>query len=262
MSLYNISGNPLSVGGSGSNAENINFVRSVNHQGYRVNGAVENTIPAFLDSYKEGYKFVETDIRFTADNVPVLSHNADWGGMVLAEKTYAEMLSVTVGKGIYQTTIASLDAFIYFCKVHGMHPYLELKEGNAQQAQICIDIVAKYGMLENVTWISAYHAYLENIVAIYPKARVGHQGSSGTNGSGNESLKTGQNEVFYYINFAQISEENCKSIVKAGYKVGAYTISNMNLYSSYVLPLSKLGVTEFTVDMGHAEDYIRENYGN
>ena len=261
MSLYDINGNSLTVESADSAAENTVFVRSINHQGYRVNGAIANTLPAFVDSCRQGYKFFETDIRFTSDNIPVLSHDAAWGGLTLAERTYEEMLAHTQGSGIYETTIASLDEFIYFCKVHGIHPYLELKEGDAEQAQICIDVVAKYGMLDNVTWISAYGDYLANIVALYSKARVGRQGSSATTAPSNDPLKTGENEVFYYINYAQISEENCKNLVKAGYKVGAYTISNMSLYASQVLPLSKLGVTEFTVDMGHAEDYIREYYG-
>ena len=263
MGLYDINGNLLEgTGNSVSVKKEKDFVRSINHQGYRVNGAIANTMPAFEDSYKQGYKFIETDIRFTSDNVPVLSHDATWGGLTLAEKAYEEMLTVTQGSGSYQTTIASLDDLIYFCKVHNMHPYLELKEGSVEQVQKAIDVVAKYGMLDNVTWISATLGFLKNVVEIYPKARVGNQGSSTTVGtdSGLASLKTEENEVFVYINYAQISEANCISLVKAGYKVGAFTISNNSLYASYVLPLSKLGVTEFTVDMGNAEDYILENY--
>ena len=88
MGLCDINGNSIILNESNNGKKDISFVRSINHQGYRVNGAIANTMPAFEDSYKQGYKFIETDIRFTSDNVPVLSHDATWGGLTLAEKTY------------------------------------------------------------------------------------------------------------------------------------------------------------------------------
>ena len=47
--------------------------RSVNHKGYNTK-APENTLPAFERSAEMGYRYVETDISFTKDGVPVLLH--------------------------------------------------------------------------------------------------------------------------------------------------------------------------------------------
>ena len=51
-------------------------VRSINHRGYNT-VAPENTLPAYELSKENGFQFVETDIAFTKDGVPVLLHDAE-----------------------------------------------------------------------------------------------------------------------------------------------------------------------------------------
>ena len=55
--------------------------KSVNHKGYNTL-APENTLPAFELSAQKGYQYVETDISFTKDGVPVLLHNSNIKSMI------------------------------------------------------------------------------------------------------------------------------------------------------------------------------------
>ena len=50
------------------------YVKGINHRGYAT-VAPENTLPAYQLSAKKGFRYVETDVLFTSDNVPVLLHD-------------------------------------------------------------------------------------------------------------------------------------------------------------------------------------------
>ncbi len=165
-------------------------VYSVNHRGYNTE-APENTAPAFKLSKKKGFDFVETDVRFTADGIPVLLHDAtinrtarhaDGSTIVesinISDITYAEALAYDFG--IYKsssfagTKIPRFNEFITICRNIGLHPYIEIEgEITADQAKTLVYIVENCGLLDNVTWISFAYESLLRIVEIYPNARVG-----------------------------------------------------------------------------------------
>lgn len=48
---------------------------AVAHRGFHQDGAAQNSIDAFRSAAEAGFSHVETDIRFTADSQPVLSHD-------------------------------------------------------------------------------------------------------------------------------------------------------------------------------------------
>lgn len=165
-------------------------VYSVNHRGYN-SIAPENTAPAFKLSKKKGFDFVETDVRFTSDGIPVLMHdatinrtgrNADGSEIAetinISEITYEEAL--TYDFGIYKsldyagTKIPRFEEFITICRNIGLHPYIEIEgEITAERAKTLIKIVENCGLLDNVTWISFAYESLLRIVEVYPNARVG-----------------------------------------------------------------------------------------
>lgn len=197
-------------------------IHGINHRGMQYE-APENTLPAFRLSVSAGYHFVETDVQFTSDNVPVLLHdptlnrtarNAD--GTALSETvyikdiTYAEALEYDfpVVNGVYDssfagTKIMKFEDFIIFCKRTELFPYLELKsETTYTQAQvnILITILDQYKMLRNVSWISWADAFLEMIVKADKGARVGRIKNSTIDGAAVNALnkfKTGFNRVFW-----------------------------------------------------------------
>lgn len=165
-------------------------IYSVNHRGYN-SIAPENTLPAFKLSKKSGFDFVETDVRFTADGVPVLLHdttinrtgrNADGSEIAdtinISEITYADALSYDFG--IYKssdyagTKIPTFEEFITLCRHIGLYPYIEIEdEITTEKARALLEIVGNCGLLDNVTWISFAYESLLRIVEIYPNARVG-----------------------------------------------------------------------------------------
>lgn len=67
----------------------------------------ENTLAAFRASIQRGYDFVETDLRMTADGVPVLMHDSDVrrttdGSGAVAQLTLAELRTLDAGSWFSQ----------------------------------------------------------------------------------------------------------------------------------------------------------------
>ena len=195
--------------------------RSVNHKGYNTK-APENTLPAFERSAEMGYRYVETDISFTKDGVPVLLHNPSINVMarnpdgselppediMIDTLTYEEVLQYdfTKGmKGFEGTKIARLDDFLDLCRAKSLHPYLELKKnGDYKKDQIIdlVKLVRSKGMAGKVSWISFEAEYLKWVSQEDPKARLGYLNVVADEETMKESvkaakeLKTGENEVF------------------------------------------------------------------
>ena len=197
-------------------------IHGINHRGMQYE-APENTLPAFRLSVKAGYHFVETDVQFTSDNVPVLLHDPtinrtarNIDGTVLSETvyikniTYAEALEYDfpVVNGVYDSSFAGtkifkFEDFIVFCKRTELFPYLELKSETTytqEQVNILIALLDQYKMLRNVSWISWSDEFLGMIVKADKGARVGRIKNSKIDGASVNALnkfKTGFNRVFW-----------------------------------------------------------------
>jgi glycerophosphoryl diester phosphodiesterase len=195
--------------------------RCVNHKGYNTL-APENTLPAFELSAKMGYQYVETDISFTKDGVPVLLHNPSINvmarnpdGSELAQKyigigtlTYKEALQYDFTKGMEDykgTKISKLDDFLDLCRVRFLHPYLELKNnGDYTKDQIIeiVKLVRSKGLEGKVSWISFEAKYLKWVREEDPKARLGFlnividEETMKKSVEAAKDLKTSENEVF------------------------------------------------------------------
>ena len=76
MTIYDGYGNEITLdsGGSRLSIDYNKTMISVNHRGYST-VAPENTLPAYKLSKKMGFDYVETDVCFTSDNIPVLLHD-------------------------------------------------------------------------------------------------------------------------------------------------------------------------------------------
>jgi len=193
------------------------IIKGINHRGYNQE-APENTIPAYKLSVEHGFKFVETDVRFTSDNVPVLLHDAtvdrtsDGTGNI-ADMTYAQVSELDFGSwksSTYTgTKIPTLEEFIIFCKNTNIYPYLEMTaQYTTEQIKVAYDIIKKYGMECAVTWIGANVTALTEIVNIDPCARIGlitwgEPTSASVNTA--RSLMTGVNEVFLNLDITYAS---------------------------------------------------------
>jgi glycerophosphodiester phosphodiesterase 1 len=118
-------------------------VKSVNHRGWWE--CPENTISAYRGSAEHGFKYVETDVAFTSDDVPVLLHdktinrtgkNPDGSPYATPNKEIKDITFEEVRKldfGIVRDPkfkgekIPSFEEFIKCCRNLGLHPYIELK---------------------------------------------------------------------------------------------------------------------------------------
>lgn len=252
MAIYDINGNALSVSG---NAQNFDInVKGVNHRGYN-SVAPENTIPAYKLSKQNGFFYVETDISFTSDGVPVLLHDATIdrtsnGTGNIGSLTYADVRQYDFGSwksSTYAgTKIPSFEEFLNLCKNIVLHPYIELKNnGSYTQAQIesLVDMVKSYGMLGKVTWISFSATYLGYVKAYDTLDRLGYLSSSAISSSmitTCENLKTDDNEVFLDIKYTSVNSEGVELAKSAEIPLEIWTvdaasgITGMNKYVSGV----------------------------
>lgn len=157
------------------------IMRSVNHRGFS-NKVPENTLPAFRMSRLKGFKFVETDVRFTSDGIPVLLHDktvdrTSNGTGDLSSMTFEQVRSLDFGKwkskSYEGTLIPSLDEFLDLCAEIGLEPNIELKEGTREQILEIVQKVEQYGLKDKASYISFSLSFLKYIVDFNPSARVG-----------------------------------------------------------------------------------------
>ena len=233
--LYDGKGNPISLTAEAKAVDYDRIMRSVNHRGYNTI-APENTLPAFKLSKAQGFNYVECDLDFTADGVPVLLHDgtidrtSDGTGSV-GSLTYEQLLQYDFGswksEAYAGTKIPTLEEFALLCRKIGLHPYIEIKGTlTAERASILVNIVKSVGL--DVTWISFGAANLSAIKAVDETARLGfiHEGeiTSAVIATA-EGLKTDSNEVFLDCNYSYFTDSGVSLAIDAGIPLEVWTVN-------------------------------------
>lgn len=184
-------------------------VRAIAHRGYST-VAPENTLPAFRLAAAQGFSYVETDVSFTSDGVPVCLHDATVdrtsnGSGSIGSLTLAQVKELDFGSWkdeLYAgTTIPTFGEFLGLCRALGLHPYIELKSNGAyteSQIRTLVDLVEDHGLKGKVTWISFSSTFLTYIKNYDPSARLGYISGDvvSTTIETAGTLKTVANEVF------------------------------------------------------------------
>lgn len=223
------------------------IIKSVNHRGYNSTHP-ENTLVAFQESRRQGFFFVETDVRTTSDGVIVLLHDASINRTArnadgteisstinIADITYEQALEYDFG--IYKgsqfagTTIPTLSQFLALCKRLGLHPYLEMK-ANAIDISALIAAVKTAGMRGNVTYLGSV-LQLTSVKTIDADARLAILGSATIDQY--NSLKTSTNEVICDLSYNDSSFETIK---EAGIPIEIYVVDStsfLDTMDSYVI---------------------------
>lgn len=186
-------------------------VKAIAHRGLSAD-APENTLPAYVLAKSRGFNYVEADISFTSDGVPVLLHDStidrtSTGTGTIWEMTYAQAAQYDYGSWFSTayagTKIPTFAEFLQLCKDLGLHPYIEIKQSaDLTDANIrkLVDIVREYGMEGKVSWISFSSTKLGVITAYDPFARCGYLAEiNDTTLPKTLALKTGLNEVFFDV---------------------------------------------------------------
>lgn len=166
------------------------------HRGYS-GEAPENSLLAFKLARKYGFDWIECDIQFTSDNVPVIMHNRNLAGtnsparnadgsiiegvdgvLNIDSITYDQALTydfgIKRGAQFAGMQIASLaDALDLFRHVN-LSAMLHFKETvtTAERRQIIYNMVAQYGMTDNVILMSGSKTTLTNVSKEVSNARI------------------------------------------------------------------------------------------
>lgn len=246
--IYDLNGNILDVSGGGGTASSIDydkFVKGIAHRGYST-VAPENTLPAYKLAKQHGFNYVECDIVYTLDNIPVLSHDdtidrCSNGSGSISQMTFEQLQQYDFGSwksAVYAgTKIPSAKQFISLCKNLGLHPYFDLRNSTQARYQILVNLVKAHGMTGRVTYVSGV-SNLEIIKTIDPTARLGIIHNSAITSStitSAQGLKTDDNEVFidcdrYYVNAEACELCETSNIPLEIWTVNASQILSMNPY--------------------------------
>ena len=188
-------------------------IKGIAHRGLS-NTAPENTIPAFIEAAKANFKYVECDVAFTRDNIPVLLHDESIdrtsnGTGNIAEMTYAAASAYDFGSWFSAayagTKLPTLEEFLTKCRHLGLHAYIELKAATEAQLDIVLSTVRSHGMRGHVSYISFSEAVLQHIKTVDPAARLGYMPvAANKDGAVTvcKALKTDFNDVFINTDMA------------------------------------------------------------
>lgn len=234
-------------------------IRTIAHRG-SIYQAPENTLAAFAKAADKGYKNVECDIRWTKDNIPMLLHDATIdsvsnGKGKLCDMTYNEVRKYDFGSKFSSdfkgTVIASYEEFIKLCRDRGLNPYVEVYDGEnftSERARQLMDIAAKYGMENRITWISSYLATLEKIKNASTVYDVRLLYIFSLNDHSVKwrlaKLKTATNRVGLDVDYKVIDRDYVNFIKSSGFEVEAWTVNDYNT----AINLINMGVTGITTD--------------
>ncbi len=241
-------------------------VKAVAHRGDS-DDAPENTLPAFELAKENGYDFVECDISWTNDDVPVLLHdstiNRTIGESLLSgfmfpkycsDLSYEEISKYDFGswfsKQYADTKIPTFDEMLDCCKENDLNVYVEIKDNvdfDIEKAQKLINSVAEKNLQNNVTWISFNDDYLEIIKNLSNDSRIGYLSESKITQDTIDTLdnlKTNDNEVFLNIKSSKVKKEGVELLNNAGYDFESWTVNDIDELEN----LFELGCSGITTD--------------
>lgn len=212
-------------------------IRAVSHRGYS-KGAPENTLSAYRLAKQKGFQYVECDVSFTMDGVPVLLHDetidrTSNGSGMISGLTFDELQAFDFGSWFSADyageKIPSFEEFILLCRNLGLHPYIELKSGlTRERAQVLVKLVKRYGMENKVTWISASINALTYIRSCDDSARLGFivADIGPISISDAKTLQTEHNEVFIDVLYSNLTEEKALLCLDADLALEVWTVNS------------------------------------
>lgn len=210
-------------------------VRLINHRGYNWE-APENTLPAFELAAQRGCTYVETDVRFTKDNVPVLLHDATIdrtsnGSGNVSSMTYSELQKYDFGAWMSEkyvgTELPTFAQFIALCAQRGLSVYVELKSTMTEtQVRQLYSITQQYGMSSKVIWISTSLANLKCVVKCNQWVAVGLLDSCITKNTiaNAKSLQNGKDMVFISVKYNDLTAAERALCLRSNLTYGIWTV--------------------------------------
>lgn len=239
-----------------------NMVRCVAHRGDAIN-APENTMSAYRQAVRSGYQYMESDVHFTADGVPVMLHDdtidrTSNGSGNVSDYTLAQLKELDFGSwksNMYVgEKIPTFMEMLAFCRNTGIIPLIELKGQTQAQVAVLVDYVEQYGLLNTVHWVSFNATCLEYVRGLYADANLCHVQRTTTTASAATvaGWKTGNNEVgiLCYNNATEASADICR-------EAGVYMMAMAETATDVLT--APTYVTWYTVDGINAAQVLYDN---
>ena len=145
-------------------------VLRIAHRGASAHAA-ENSAEALRKAAELGADMAEIDIRTTADDVPVVTHDSSLKRIYgidgnVSDFTWDELRHVTAA----QSQIINFGEALSLCKDLGLGLYLDIKQLNMKAARFMFESVDAQHYLKNVIFSSFRPDYLADIKAARPDA--------------------------------------------------------------------------------------------
>ena len=222
--------------------EGIDFdatIKSVAHRGYSIE-APENTLPAYELAKEKGFKYVECDISFTKDNIPVLLHDSSInrtsdGRGKISDLTYEQAYQYDYGKWKHffytNTKLPTFEEFLDLCIKLELHPYIELKSNDdysEEQIRSLVKLVEEKGLKGKVTWISFSAKFIEYVKNADDSARLGYVVDDVTPEVIAKALelKTENNSVFIDSKFKTLTPERIQMCKDNNIPLEVWTVND------------------------------------
>lgn len=249
----------------------------------------EQSIPSYIEAYKNGYRYMLTDVQFTSDHIPVALHdetinsvarNPD--GTIISDTLYISQMTldevdeydfgIKKGSKYAGMKIMRTEDFIKWCKIMNCIPILEVKTAlpNRTSDENClalIDIIKKYGMSRKVIFeADAGHTTAVTLHEAFPYAEIGRTCTKDTDFS---TLLTqtlaikGENKVFWYLYLAnnmtgQISNTMISLASANDISIGCSEVRNLSEYLSFMTDNNNLVCEKVAIRNKPFSQYVME----
>lgn len=204
------------------------------HRGYSA-WAPENTLPAFELAAQMGYAYVETDVQFTKDGVPVLLHDGTIdrtsnGRGAVSSYTYEQLQQFDFGNAEFPAVIPTYAEYLAVCAQSGMTPVVELKsQCSTAQIKQLVSIANEYGITGNIIWISFYSGNLTEVARQLPYATLAFLTNNLSNqaiGTAN-ALKNGKNTVYISAKYSNVTDAQRASCLRSNLPLMVWTVDDI-----------------------------------
>lgn len=245
------------------------LMKNIFHRGM---GAVapECTEMAYRLAAKAGYKYAENDLWFTADGYPVMVHMKDLsvtsngkGNVTDVTLEYLKSLDFgnpnKFGDKYKGTKVLTFEEWIALCKELNIKPYIDCKMfaetsySGKSGIQTCLDILDKYDMRRDATWIVGISGAI-SVRCIYKDARIAVIATENPTDEQFEQIKSladpnDRDKIVLNMASGAVTKELVEKYNAVNVNVEAWT-ADENAYKNHarVISLYKMGVTGFTND--------------
>lgn len=247
---------------------NYNFSNMIlnNHQGYSNEYTTGyNLANSYYESFKQGYKYAECDVKFTLDNIPVCSHDASFvsGGqtIIIAETNYDDLIQYDYFNGNH---ISSLDDVMANCKKYGLTLQLDALSGVWTDIQWTnlFKVINKYQMKDYVMYSAGNNTIISKVLSFDSKAKCIMNVTDVDNIQNNiitaHNNKNGKNKFILAINHELITPEELATLnenLEEDIYIGVWTIDDLTTLLNY-LPYAYMITTNKIIPSDIINSYL------